>query len=278
VKRLALLLLPFAAYAAAPVADWSPNVTGTVAWYSNISNGEAVWDRIGTLGLTADALASSRYALAHGDVFHLTVHLEGDYFPRFSTLNRGELGPRLDWQHTFGDDALAPVFTAEVGGDFVGTFESARRGVAGFLNLKLAKKFGEAWRVALNERFDEYDAKRAVFDGQGTTTSLEISRDLGETTRFSLTGTWREGDVVTYAQYTRPDLAAIARDSARLNTFHQTMTAYSTRARTIGGRAALVHAVDDETAVIVAYEYAATRRTDLRFENQTVSIACVRQF
>ncbi len=277
-KRLALLLLPLSAFAVEPSADWSPNVTASALWQSNVSNGEATWDRIGALQFSADALASGHWDFSRNDVAHATVHLGADYFPRFDALDRGAAGLRADWHHTFGSDALAPVFSVEAGGDFVTTVETARRGTTGSVTVNLRKKLSETWRAAIRHRFERYDAKRSVFDGRGSETTLEIGHDINDTTRLAVSGRWREGDVVTYAEFTRPDLAAIAHDSAALKTFRRDMTAYATDARTVGGRVALIHATTDTTAVIVAYDYSRTSRTDLRFANQTISLSFVEQF
>ncbi len=93
-----------------------------------------------------------------------------------------------------------------------------------------------------------------------------------------LSGRWRDGDVVTYAQYHRPDLLAIAHDHLPLRTFHEAMTAYAANGQTVAGRAALVHATTEETALVLAYEYARTTGTNLRFVNQVVSLSFVRQY
>lgn len=277
-KHLAFLLLPLAAFAAAPATDWSPNLTTNIAWQGNVSNGEASWDRIGTLELNADSLSSSQYALGTTDLFHATVHLGGAWYPRFSQLGRGLLGARVDWQHTFGADEFAPVLSIEAAGDATGTVETARRGVGGGVTVKLSKRFGTAWRAAVSQRFDEYNAKRSVFDNGSRETGIEVSRDLNGSTRLAVSGRWRQGDVVTYAQYDRPDLVGIAHDSAELKTFRTPMTAYATDARTLGGRVAVIHATAEDSAIVLAYDYAQTKRSALRFANWTVSLGFIHQY
>lgn len=278
-KRLVLLLLaPIAAFAAAPTFDWSPNLTLSAAWLNNVTNGEAVWDRIGAMQFGGDVVASSRYAVSPHDTFHLTAHFAADWVPRFYALTRGAAGARLDWQHTFGDDAFAPVFTIEGGGDAVAATEAARRGTDGAVTLRLQKRFEHGWRAALIQRFDRYAAHSPVFDNRSSTTAIEIGRDLNNATRLTLTGSWRDGDVVTYAQYHRPDLLAIAHAYAPLPTFHQNMTAYSATGKTIAGKLALVHATSESAAIELAYEYARTSGTDLRFANQVISLSIIHQY
>ena len=277
-KRLLLALLPLTAFAAAPVGDWSPNLTTTFAWQNNLSNGEAVWDRFTTLQIGADVLSSKQFQIAPFDAAHVSIHLAGDWIPRFNALDRGLGGVRADWQHTFGRGTIAPVFTFEAAGDGVAAQEKARRGWQNSATLRLAQQIGTAWRVAVSERFEQYSANSTVFDRHGNETAIEISRDINDDTRLVLTGRWRNGDVVTYAQYDRPDLMAIAHASERLTTFHTPMTAYATNADTTAGRLALVHATTEESAIALSYEYARTSRTGLRFANQTIALSFVRQY
>ncbi len=277
-KRLLLALLPLTAFAAAPAGDWSPNLTTSFAWQNNLSNGEAVWDRFTTLQVGADVLASKQYQLAPYDAAHVSLHLGGDWVPRFNDLDRALGGLRGDWQHTFGHGGISPVFTFEAAADGVAARESARRGWQSAATLRLAQQLGTAWRAAVSERFEQYSANRSVFDRHSNETAVEVGRDINDVTRLTLIGRWRNGDVVTYAQYNRPDLRAIARASEPLDTFRHPMTAYATSADTVAGKLALIHATSDETAMILSYEYARTSRPGLRFANQTIAVSFVRQY
>lgn len=277
-KRLLLALLPLSSFAAAPVTDWSPNVTTSFIWANNITNGEAEWDRIGTLQVGMDVLSSSQRVLAKSDTLHGTLHLGGDWVPRFSGLNRGLGGLKGDWQHVLGASELAPVFTLEAGGDAVLTSEQARRGVLAAVTLKLAKEFSHGWRVGVAEKFDRYNANQSVFDSGASETSVELGHDINPETRLTLTGRWRDGDVVTYAEFDRPDLVAISHDQAVVNTFHRAMTAYAVEGKTTAVKAALIHATSDVSAMVLWYEYAVTKHTGLQYENQTVGLSFVRQF
>jgi hypothetical protein len=279
VKRLLLLaLFPVAVFAAAPVDNFAPNLTATIAWAGNISNGEAIWDRIDALQLGADVVSTYPLKTYRNDAFHATLHLGGDWYPRFSALTRGALGPRLDWQHTFGPNDFAPVFTVELGADGVFTRESARRGVDGGLTLKLAQRISDTWHASVSERFDDDRAKASVFDNRGSEAAVEIAHDFTESTRWVVGGRWRDGDVVTYAQYDRPDLVAIAHHQATLETFNTPMTAYAAKARTATAKVALIQATSDQTAITVSYEYSRSRGTGLRFESQLIALSFVRQY
>lgn len=216
---LLLALLPFCAAFGAQSSDWTPNTTVSAAWMGNVSNGSAVWDRISTLQLGLNALSTMERDFTRSDAYYLSTHLGGEWYPRFLDLSQAELGARIGWRHTFGAGDFAPVFGVEGAGDWILASDKPRRGTLSAVTLKIGKRFASVWRATLSQRFDDYAAQRAVFDARGSETSLEIGRDFGNSTRLLLTGRWREGDVVTYANYDRPDLMAIARDSAVLETF-----------------------------------------------------------
>ncbi|PTX91791.1 hypothetical protein [Opitutus sp. ER46] len=277
-RLLPLLLLPASLFAATPSTDWAPNITGVVAWQGNVTNGGAVWDRISTLQLAFDYLATSRRELSTADAFHLSTHLGGEYFPRFNALARGTLGGRADWQHTFGTSALAPVFTAELAGDGAITGESDRNGFGGTVTFRVDQRFARGWRAALRERLDAYKAGDVVFDSRSHETAIEIGHDFSEDMRVTLTGRWRQGDVVTHAQYNRPDLAAVAHHQKLVDTFKDPMTAYAADARTIGARLAFIRAIAPDTALMLSYEYAQTKHRDVQFENQTIALTHIRQY
>jgi hypothetical protein len=280
VKQLTLLLLlPLAAFAAAPVSDWAPNLTTRAAWLGNIDNGEAVWDRIGALQLDADVLATGKYDLSRVDAVHLTVDFGGNWVPRFNNAGRAYAGGRADWQHTFGHDEFAPIFTIEGGGDYVWAYENGRRGFAGELTLKMTKRFARVWRAGLSERFDELDAHHHVYDSRSNETTVQLGRDFNnDATRLTFTARYRDGDVLTYAQYHRPDLEAIAREFEAVNTFKMPMRVYSAQAKTVAGRIALMHATAEDAAIVLAYEYAQTKGTGVKFANQIVSLSFVHQY
>jgi hypothetical protein len=56
------------------------------------------------------------------------------------------------------------------------------------------------------------------------------------------------------------------------------MTAYRIDAQTWSGRLSLVRALDDTTAILVAYERRESRRGPLRFPDHLLSVAMVHQF
>ncbi len=257
---------------------WAPNLTLTAAWNDNASNAERADDKVGAFSLAGDLLASERYTLGRADAAHVSFHVAGEWWPRFMGLSSVAGGGRVDWEHKFGLGALAPVFSAELAGDFVGANESGRRGMSAGATLALRKRFNDRWRARLSESFDEMYARAAVFDRSGAQTMLEVDRDLDEASRLTFAAFYRDGDVVSYATPPRPDIVALAPNRMPVSTFDRTFVAYSLRASTWGGRVAYVRALNQAAAVVAAYEVRRTERSSLRYVNQLVSLALVRQF
>jgi len=270
--------LAVVARSAAHAEGWSPNLTLTTQWNDNATNASASSDKIGALQTKADLIASERYGLTKDDSLHLGFHAGADWWPRFDGLTRGAVGARAEWQHKFGLGALAPIFSVELAADAVGAKESGRRGTSTGVTVTLRKRFNDRWRAALTHEAARHDARFAVFDRRGNETALEIGRELDELARFTLRVNYRQGDVLSYATPPRPDLVALAPNRLTVDTFGRPMVAYSIDARTIGANAAVIRALDENSAVMLGYEWRDTEHKPFRYVNHLVSLALVHQF
>lgn len=258
--------------------EWAPNLTVTTTWQDNATNAKPADDRISGLQFEADMIASHRYSLGRDDSLHPSAHFAAEWWPRFNGLTRGAAGARLAWRHKFGLGAFAPVVSVEVGADAVAAKESARRGTSSFLLATLRKRFNDTTQVALTQEFADHNARAAVFDRTGAETALEIGRDLADVARLTFRASYRNGDVLSHATPPRPDLVALAPNRMSVNTFGRTLTAYSIEARTLSAQIGFIRAIDENSAVIVGYEFRQTERAPLRYLNQLVSLTVVHQF
>lgn len=258
--------------------DWAPNLTVHAIWHDNASNAESSADQIDSLALGTDILSSQRYKFGPQDALQLTGHFAGEWWPRYEALLTGAAGGRAAWQHTFGTGKLAPVASAEIGGDLFESHESGRRGTAAALTFALRKRFNDHWRGAVTQQFDRRYARAAVFDQEAAETTIELAYDLSDVTRLTIGALYRDGDVVTYSGNPRGEVAAIASAERALDTFGRPMTAYSVDARTWGAKASLVRALDESSAIIASYEWRSTEGKPVQFMNQRLSIAVVTQF
>jgi hypothetical protein len=269
------LLLPFTV---ARADDWAPNLTLTGTWQDNASNASLSSDRVAGFVTDADLLASQRYTFGLGDSIHPALHIGGEWWPRFNNLNRAAFGGRVEWRHKFGVGALAPIFSAEVAADAILAQETGRRGFSSGITLALRKRFNDAWRGTLSHEFARHDARYAVFDRTGNETTIELARELNDVARLTFALRYRDGDVLSYGTPPRPDLVALAPNRLAVETFGRPMVAYSIDARTIAGKAAVIRALDESTAIVVAYEYRNTEKSPLRYVNHLVSLGLVHQF
>lgn len=276
--RVGLLCLAALAAASTRADNWAPNLTLSATWNDNATNANLESDEISALHTQADMIASDRYALGRDDSFHLGVHAAAEWWPRYRRLSGGALGLRGEWQHKFGLGALAPVLSVEGGADIVRAQDGARDGTGATGTISLRKRFNHQWRISLAHELAEHFARAAVYDRRGHQTTLELGFDAGELTRFTLAAFRYEGDVVSYATPPRPELAAIATARQPSAIFNRDHIVYSIDARTTGGKASVVRALNEETAAIVGYEYRETERAPFRYVNHLVSVAVVHQF
>lgn len=276
-RFLAAALLALVASSAGAEA-WAPTLTLTATWHDNVSNANAPADRVGALQTSAELLLSEHYSITRDDSLHVSARFAGDWWERYRGLTGAAAGARVEWRHKFGLGALAPVVSIELAADAVTANEAGRRGTGKGVTLALRKRFNELWRVALTQEFARHDARQAVFDRAGAETALEVGRDITEFTRFALRVNYRKGDVLSYGTPPRPDLVALAPNRADVKTFGRPMIAYSIDARTVGARASYISALNEQSAVILAYEWRDTERSPFRYVNHLVSLALSHQF
>lgn len=257
--------------------EWAPNLTFAATYDDNVTNGRSSLVQTGALEFAADVLASERYALGRFDALELKAHGAASWWERFRQLTTGAIGARAEWHHQFGADPLAAETFVELGADAVAAKDGGRRGTATFLTLIARKRINPATRLALSQVFERHDARATVYDVQSATTEAEIARDLTPTMRVSLAAFWRQGDVVSHSQ-PRADFDAAARARAIVETFGTPLIAYAIDARTLGGRISVIRALDEFTALTLAYEYRSTEEGPIRFQNQRLSLGFVNQF
>lgn len=255
-----------------------PNLTTVATWQSNATQAEESDDQIDTLQLNADLLASERYAFGRDDALHLTLHAAGDWWPRYDQLFTVAGGGRAEWRHQFGPSPLAPIVSIEGAADAVAAEETGRRGVSSAVTLRARKRLNHATRLSAWHEAGWYFARYGVYDRASNETALELDRDLNRATRFTFTLKYRTGDIVSYAAGSRPDLEAIAESQREVTTFDRAMTAYRVDAKTWSGRLALVRAVDDASAIVLAYERRESEHKTLRVSNDLLSVGFVHQF
>jgi hypothetical protein len=265
-------------FATAHAEDWAPNLTLTGTWESNATNANVSTDQIDSLRLDGSLLSTQRYALGRDDALHATAHLAGQWWPRYNGLMSGAAGGRLEWRHQFGVDPLAPIVALQGAADAVAAKETGRRGVLVGATLSARKRFNDFTRGTFAHEVSWFDARYGVYDRAASETSFELERDLNHVTRLSLTTRFRDGDIVSYAAGPRADLEALAPQRIETDNFGRTMTAHRIDAQTWSARAAFVRALDDSSAVVVAYEWRHTKRDTLRFTNHLMSVALVHQF
>jgi hypothetical protein len=258
--------------------DWAPNLTTSALWHSNASNADVTTDQIDSLQFKADVLASQRYPYGRDDSAHLSAHLAAEWWPRYNGLMTGAGGVRAEWRHKWGVNSLAPTFSIEGAADAIAAKETGRRGVSTAITAAVRKRFNDLTRGTLSHEVSWMDARYSTFDRAASETALEIDRDLTDVTRLTFGIRFRDGDIVSYGTSGRAELEALAPNRLEVDTFDRPMTAYRIDARTWSARLAFVRALDQNSAVVAAYEWRDTKRSTLSFVNNIVSVALVHQF
>jgi hypothetical protein len=277
-RSLVLSLVALGATFVARGDEWAPNLTAAAVWHSNASHADNSDDQLDSLQLKADILASKRYAFGRDDALHLSGHFAGDWWPRYNRLLSGAAGGRAEWRHQFGPSPLAPIVSIEGAADAVAARENGRGGTHAGATASVRKRFNDRLRASLAHEVAWLFARESVYDAGSSESSAEIDYDVNPRTRVTFGIRFRDGDVVTHATGARPDLEGLATRFLPVTTFDRAMTAYRVDAKTWSGRIALVRALDDHSAIVLAYERRESERKSLRFENDLLSVGFVHQF
>jgi hypothetical protein len=278
-RRSALLSLAVVVFAFIARADeWAPNLTATPVWHSNATHADNSDDQLDSLQLKADILASKRYAFGRDDALHLSGHFAGEWWPRYNRLLSGAAGGRAEWRHQFGPSPRAFIVSIEGAADAVAARENGRGGTTSGVTGSVRKRFNDRLRASLAHEVAWFFAQQNVYDSAGSESSFELDYDVNPRTRLTFTARFRDGDVVTHATGARPDLEGLATRFLPVTTFDRAMNAYRVDAHTWSGRLALVRALEDHSAIVIAYERRESERKSLRFENDLLSVGFVHQF
>jgi hypothetical protein len=258
--------------------NWAPNITTTAGWNINAPNADHSADQADALQLKSELLAAQSYVHGRDDTLRLVLRMGGEWWTRYHALTAGSGGARAEWQHKFGVNAVAPVLIGAFEAFGALPKESGRTGAGASFSLGVRKRFDDLTRGSLSHTVTRFDARNSVFDRTANESTLEIDRDLTDLARLSLAGQYRDGDLVSYALGPRPDLTALASRQAALATFGGGRTAYRIDARTWSARLALLRAVTENSAVILAYEWSESHRGSFASTATVLSLSLVHQY
>lgn len=258
--------------------NWEPNLTSTIVWQTNVTNTDLGADQDDALQLKLDLLAAQRYPMGREDSLQLGLHLGGSFWPRYNGLSEALGGGSAEWAHKFGPNAHAFELSLTGAVDAVAAKETGRRGVATSATLALRKRLDDLTRIRAGYEVSWLEARYQTFDRAAGEALVDLDRDLNDVTRLTLSVRFRDGDVLSYSEIPRADLAALAPHNTVVGTFGSPMTAYRIDAHTWTGRLSVARALDQQSAVVVGYEFRDTSRGSFSFRNHVFSAAFVFQF
>ena len=192
--KLALITVLLAATARAQESSSSPR------WLENLAlsaSAMAGWtDNLSRTSYAPTRRDAATYELGLSAVRHqqlapdwlLQAGAEADFLsvPRYDRAGKFELGPRLGLQRKFGLGPMAPVLQFDAAYKYKAARIAADTGWTAEAGLRLAKRLTPALKVAASGRWLEHYARRATFDIQQRTFSVDATWSLSE--RWQLSG------------------------------------------------------------------------------------------
>jgi hypothetical protein len=204
---LTMLLFTGAAIAQerAAAAGWLGNlsytIAGTASWVENLSRTSAEPFRKDAATYELELSATHRRQLAPAWLLHATADAAFFTAPDYDLADHARLGARLGLQRKFGLGPLAPVLQFDTALACKAARLHADRGWTAEAGLRLAKRFTETFQASLAGQWLEHRARRATFDLNQHSLTLEATWDFAE--RWSLNGSAGRlsGDIVANAAW-----------------------------------------------------------------------------
>jgi hypothetical protein len=172
---LAVFCLPLTA-AAAPGVSTDGSITAT--WNDNLSHSAEAADQREAEVFAASGGFSQRFPLTRDAALIAGGNASVETCPRYDGLDTLAAGAQLAVREKFGLGALAPVLSLNTDAGAATFRESARNGWSATVTLGLAKRFNDAWRVAVNAEWAHQEARQTVFDHEHRGLSAEVSWDV----------------------------------------------------------------------------------------------------
>ena len=251
----------------------------------NLTLAAASPDRLGDSLLTAGGHAGRFAVLANDDSVSVQAGVHATGYTRYSLLDAASIDAAASYRRKLGLGLTAPWLSLRAGAshdDYRDDIRDSDRGEIAFVaGARLSERFDVAGGLAHDRRLARHAAPEvpgvsgAIYDGAGDAVFIRAAYAPTPRLLFDAAVRIRRGDVVA----TTPEgmaiyvaSTAIAADPA----FGPDRYGYRVRGTTTSASIAMSYALDDRSAVSVAYAFASTRAAaGIDYRNNVLSASWV---
>jgi hypothetical protein len=258
-------------------APW--HLVTEAVWHDNVTNAERPEDLLSAWQWNGEGETGRVRMLADGHRLRAALNLRTELWPRFEGLNQVAPGVTLGWDFKPGLGPHRPRLAAELEGRGVLAQERDRSGGLAAGRLQILQRVRPDWLLAAGHEWRRFDARGRAFDRTGREWFGRVEWSASPDWVFAAEGRERVGDVVSYSRPPRPDLEAIGKPIALVDTFEQGVPwiAYYFRARTRSG-ALEVQRIAGRAGITLRHELRHTLHAGPGYRNQLTTLRFATSF
>ncbi len=253
-------------------ADWRLGAETGALFQSNLSNSDRAADEKSDWAWKTTAQIGNGFQLTRDLRLNVGADVRSFVWGQFDAFDEIGAGVSAGLRYRFGLGAQAPWVLLE---DRIG-FDRFRETSLDHWDESLRLRGGLALspRIALEGgyAFENLAGPGDFFDRQGHRLDARVIFELTARLQVGLGYSYRNGDIISYAVPPRPDLLQIAPVRPGETNFGSSplYNAYRIRAETHAVSVVAAYTLTKYLSLQLAYEYAATVRDPLRYENHVV--------
>ncbi|HEX4665686.1 MAG TPA: hypothetical protein VH207_03725 [Chthoniobacterales bacterium] len=253
-------------------ADWRLGGETGAVYESNISNSDRTSDVRDDWAWRSNVRLSNGYQVLRDLRLTLGADLRGQVWGRFGAFNEIGAGLSAHLRYRFGLGRRAPWIALEERIGYDGFQETGRSNWDESLTLRGGIVISDRLALEAGYIFKNLAASDDFFDEQSHSANARLIVDLTSSLQIALGYSYRDGDVLSYATPSRPDIFALASERRPVTTFgsNPLYTAYRLKAQTHAVSISASYALTKYISAQVAYRYSTTSHDPLHYENHSV--------
>ncbi len=257
----------------AGAAEFTPTAAGWSRYESNASNSDVATQRVPDVFLGGRLEAGTTGVIGRDWRWRAGLSTDGEVALRYPGLSQIEGGARVGAEYKFGLGWQAPRLEVNV---YSGVRAAGQAGASGLQlapSAALTWQFAERWGVRGRYVPDWFFAEDALFQVAAHRLETSLWFDVFPATRLQLTGSYRHGDIVSYAVPPRPDLVALSEVQRTTDVFGADRIAYRLVADTFSVELAADQGLTDVLSLRAAYRWEITRKSSITYGNHILELA-----
>jgi hypothetical protein len=271
--RVAVFFLIVATPTLRARADWRIEAGTSGLYDSNLSNSDRESDRKDDWAWVTNVLFANGWQLTRDLRLSVGGDFRGEVWSQYDSFNAIGGGALATVRYRFGLGSQAPWIALEERIGYDRFQEEDWSGWDELVRLRGGVSLSQRIALEVDYTFENISARDNFFSRQSNSIHFRAIGELTSAWQLAIGYTYRQGDVISYAVPSRPDIFAVAQTvRPGVTTFGSSplYNAYRLVGHTHSMSILTSYAITTSMSVRLSYEYAVTLRDPLRYQNHRV--------